>query len=391
MQPILKSSDGGKVARLLSAAACVISERPNRGTPHEGQRRNKGVPLDHASSIDTLEKSYFSKKFVGWGDNNIIEEKTDLESDQGDRVSFDLSVQLRGKPIKGDARAKGTEENLLTDEVIIDQMRHPVSAGGKMTRKRTAHDMRKVAKNRLGDYWAKYMDEMMFIYLSGARGINEDYIEDADYAGHAGNPIQAPDTQHHLMASGATKLTVVAGDKMNVAMIEAAVTRARMMRARDPSTANMVPMTISGEDHYVAVVSPYQEHDMRTATGATGWFELQKAAAGAEGSKNRIFRGGLGMINNVILHSHSSVIRFSDYGAAGNIAAARALFMGRQAAVCAYGVGKGSRFSWEEDTDDFGNEPTVCAGNIVGIKKTRFNGSDFGVMALDTAAKEPTS
>jgi N4-gp56 family major capsid protein len=343
-------------------------------------------------AVDTLEKSYFSKKFVGKGDNNIIEEKTDLESDQGDRVSFDLSVQLRGKPTQGDQRVKGKEENLkfFTDEVIIDQTRKTVSAGGRMTRKRTAHDMRKVGKNRLGDYWAKYMDELMFIYLSGARGMNEDFIEDDDFAGHGGNPIQAPDTQHLLFGGDAdSKATIVAADKMSVGLIERAVTRAKMMRARDPNTANMVPVTISGEEHYVVVMSPYQEHDMRTATGQTGWLELQKAAASAEGSKNRIFRGSLGMINNVILHSHSSVIRFDDYGAGQNVEAARALFMGRQAGVCAYGVGKGARFSWQEETDDFGNEPTVCAGTIVGIKKARFNNADFGVMALDTAATEP--
>ena len=130
-------------------------------------------------AVDVLSKSYFSKKFIGKGDNNIIEQKTELESDKGEKISFDLSVQLRGGPTQGDARVKGKEENLrfYSDEVIIDQTRKSVSAGGRMTRKRTAHDMRVVAKNRLGDYWSKYMDELMFIYLSGARGINEDYIE----------------------------------------------------------------------------------------------------------------------------------------------------------------------------------------------------------------------
>lgn len=344
-------------------------------------------------AVDTLEKSYFSKKFIGKGDNNIIEEKTDLESDQGDRVSFDLSVQLRGKPTQGDARVKGKEENLkfYTDEVIIDQTRKTVSAGGRMTRKRTAHDMRKVGKNRLGDYWSKYMDELAFIYLSGARGMNEDFIEDEDFSGHGGNPIQAPDSQHLIYGGSATsKATLAATDKMTRDVIERAVTVAKMMRARDPDTANMVPVSIAGEERYVVVMSPYQEHDMRTATGASGWLELQKAAAASEGSKNRIFRGSLGMINNVILHSHSSVIRFDDYGAGSNIEASRALFMGRQAGVCAYGVGKGARFSWQEEMEDFDNEPTVCAGTIVGFKKARFNGADFGIMAIDTAAKAPT-
>lgn len=162
-----------------------------------------------------------------------------------------------------------------------------------------------------------------------------------------------------------------------------------MMRAQDPNTANMVPVTVEGESHYVLVMSPFQEHDMRTATGASGWLELQKAAAGAEGRKSPIFKGNLGMINNVILHSHESVIRFSDYGAGANVKAARALFMGRQAGVVAYGTAGGQRFTWKEEVDDYDNEPSVAAGTIIGCKATVFNGKRFGNIAVDTAAKSP--
>lgn len=343
-------------------------------------------------SVDTLAKSYFSKKFIGKGDNNIIEQKTELESDKGEKISFDLSVQLRGTPTQGDDRVKGKEENLkfYTDEVIIDQTRKSVSAGGRMTRKRTAHDMRVVAKNRLGDYWSKYLDELMFIYLSGSRGMNEDFIEPESFTGHAGNPLQAPDNQHIVFGGdAASKATLDANDKLDRDVIEKVVTLAKMMRATDPDTANMVPVTVEGEDRYVLCMSPFQEHDLRTSTGATGWLELQKAAASAEGNKNKIFKGGLGMINNVILHCHESTIRFTDYGAGSNVHAARALFMGRQAGVLAYGTTKGQRFMWKEEMEDYDNEPTVVAGTIVGLKKTRFRNKDFGVMSIDTAARKP--
>ncbi len=342
--------------------------------------------------IDTAKKSYFTRKFVGEGENNIIQRKTELDSDAGDRISYDLSVQLRGKPTSGDKRVKGKEENLkfFTDEVAIDQLRHAVSAGGKMSRKRTVHNLRQVAKDRLSDYWAQYIDEMHFIYLSGARGINEDFLEDADYAGHASNPIQAPDTAHILFAGAATsKATLANTDVFDRTLIERAQTRARMMRATDPSTASMLPVTINGEPHFVALMSPFQEFTLRTDTGDKGWLEIQKAAAAAEGRNSPIFKGGLGMINNTVLHSHESAIRFSDYGATGNLSAARALFMARQAGVVAYGTAGGLRFTWKEEMDDYDNEPTVVAGTIIGVKKTRFNGKDFGVMALDTYAPDP--
>jgi N4-gp56 family major capsid protein len=230
---------------------------------------------------------------------------------------------------------------------------------------------------------------MHFIYLSGARGINQDYVEDVTWVGFAGNPIEAPDAGHILYGGDGTKVknTIVAGDTMSRAVIERAAVKATMMRAVDPATANMIAINIDGEQHYVCVMSPFQEHDLRISD-AGGWLDIQKAAAQAEGRNNPIFKGGLGMIDNVVLHSHESVIRFSDYGA-GTVPAARALFMGRQAAVCAYGSAGGLRFTWTEEISDHGNEPKVAAGVIMGIKKTRFNGKDFGILSIDTAAKNP--
>lgn len=340
---------------------------------------------------DLVKKSYFDRKFIGTDDNKVIQRLTDLESDAGDTIDFDLSVQLRQKPTKGDQRLEGKEEGLkfFTDTVHIDQLRHGVSAGGKMTRKRTIHNLRTIAKARLSEFWSKYIDELMFIYLSGARGINEDFFEDLGYSGHAGNPLHAPDAEHLLFGGDATgKASLDATDKMTRSVIERASVKARMMRAQNPQTANMMPVTINGEAHYVCLMTPFQEHDLRNSDQG-GWLEIQKAAAAAEGKSNPIFKGGLGMINDVVLHSHESVVRFHDYGAGGNVHAARALFMGRQAGVVAHGSSGGLRFSWSEELKDHGNEPVVASGTIIGVKKSRFNSKDFGVCAIDTAARDP--
>jgi N4-gp56 family major capsid protein len=341
--------------------------------------------------IDTTKKSYWDRKFIGDGDEYCIQRLTDLESDSGDTIDFDLSVQLRNKPTYGDNRLQGKEESLrfFSDQVKIDQMRHGVSAGGQMSRKRTVHNIRKTGKDRLSDYWSKFTDQMLFIYLSGSRGINEDFIEDTAWTGHAGNAIQAPDASHLIYGNDATsKLTVATDDIMSKIVIEKAQVQARMMSARDPSKANMMPLMINGEAHYVCVMCPFQEHQMRTSDTA-GWLEIQKAAITAEGRKNPIFQGGLGMVGNAVLHSHEWAIRFNDYGAAANLPAARALFLGRQAGVVAFGAAGGFRFSWTEEMQDHGNEPVIAAGLIAGTKKTRFNGSDFGVIAIDTYAPDP--
>lgn len=346
-----------------------------------------------ALAVDTRKKSYFEGRFIAKNDNAIIEQKTELEGEAGDTISFDLCVQMRQRPTYGDAKLDGKQENMkfYTDTVSIDQVRHAASTGGAMTRKRTIHDLRKVAKDRLGDYFARLVDEYFFMYLAGSRGINEDYIEAEGFTGFANNPLQAPDGDHQLYGgSAASKATITSTDKMSKEMIERAINKATMMQARNPKTANMVPVTNGTEKNYVCLMSPDQAYDMRTAD-ETGWLAIQKAAATAEGRNNPIFRGGLGMINGCVLHSHANVIRFNDYGIGGDLPAARALLLGRQAGVIAYGTNSGVRYGWKEEMTDFDNELAVASGFIGGIKKTRFNGGDFGVLSIDTYAKDPNA
>ena len=140
---------------------------------------------------------------------------------------------------------------------------------------------------------------------------------------------------------------------------------------------------------------PFQAYDLRRNSSAGQWIDVQKAAAAAEGStKNPMFKGGLGMYNDVILHSHRATINFSDYGAGLNVPAARGLFMGRQAGVVAFGSpGTGLRFDWAEEVEDRGNQVVITTGSIFGVKKTAFTidgtSRDFGVIAVDTAAASP--
>ena len=97
-------------------------------------------------AVETDKLTYWTK-FIGAGENNIIERKTELEEDAGDEIRFDLSMKLRGGVVTGDNVVEGTEENLTfyQDAVRIDQVRKGVSAGGRMTRKRTLHNLRRIA------------------------------------------------------------------------------------------------------------------------------------------------------------------------------------------------------------------------------------------------------
>lgn len=350
--------------------------------------------------VDASREGYFDSHFAGKGENAQapIQVLLDLSKDAGDTISYDLSMQLSQKPTYGDDRIKGKEAALkfATDTVSIDQIRFSVSCGGKMTRKRVLHDLREVARARQAEQWGRFNDEETAMYASGARGVNAEFIEDLSYAGYAGNNFAAPDTAH-LMYSGAatSKASLVAGDKMSLSSIDKAVTKAKTMGGGTTQIPRIQPMRFEGEERYVLLMSPFDEYNLRTSTTTGQWLDIQKAAAAAQGQGNPIYKGGMGMYNNVVLHSHQLVVRFADYGAGSNVAASRSLFMGKQALVRANGnTGDGLRMDWHEETDDRGNELVITSSTIRGTKKARFtvpNGNtyDVGLIAIDSAAADP--
>lgn len=335
--------------------------------------------------------AYFSR-FIGRGENNIIERKTGLEDDAGDEIRFDLSMPLRGSPVYGDNIVEGTEEALTfyQDQVRIDQVRKGASAGGRMTRKRTLHDLRKIARDRTAEYLARWIDELLFTYLSGDSALAAVNADKTFTTAFANNSITAPDSDHIQYGGVATsKASLAATDKMSAGLVERLAVKAKMMNATNVDLANVQPVTIEGEQRHVLLMSPWQAYHLRTETGDTGWTKIQQALLTAVGRNSPIFKGGLGMLANTVLHEHASVRRYSDYGA-GSVAAARALFLGRQAGVVAYGAaGGGSRMSWVEKLADADNLVNIYAGTIMGAKKTTFNSKDFGVIAVDTAAAAP--
>ena len=65
-------------------------------------------------AVDVGRKSYFSKKFMGVGEDSAmpIQMLPQLENDAGEQITFDISMQLRMQPVEGDATLDGKEEDL---------------------------------------------------------------------------------------------------------------------------------------------------------------------------------------------------------------------------------------------------------------------------------------
>lgn len=319
---------------------------------------------------------------------------TDLESDAGEQINYDLLAELRMAPVEGEDILEGKEEaqRFYTDSIYIDQARCGVNTGGRMTRKRTLHDLREKAKRQQSQWWARLMDELLFIYLSGARGINPNFLLPIGYTGRANNALSAPTSNHVLYGNDATAFNNLdASDKFDLRLIDRAKTKADAQGGGATGIPVLQPCKIDGAETFVCVMHTFQEDDLRSNTNTGQWLDIQKAAAAAEGRNNPMFKGSLGMYRGVILHSHRNVIRFNNAGAGANVEAARALFLGAQAAVVAFGSpGTNLRFDWHEETRDNGDKVVITTSSIFGIKKVTWNidgaNNDFGVFALDTAA-----
>lgn len=353
-------------------------------------------------AVDVARESYFTSKFMGKGATakTPIQQLTDLESDAGEVIHYDLVMQLRMEPVQGDSVLEGKEEDLKfhSDSVYIDQLRGGVNGGGTMSRKRTLHDIRALAKSGQSDWWARVFDELFFMYLSGARGTNADFVYPTTFSGIATNSLSAPDAEHYIAPSSVYGTSIpssfrtdadfdsTSGD-MSFALIERALAIAGNMGGGTGGTPKIRKPRFGGAaEAFVILMSPYQAYAMRKTAAASGnWLDMQKALATAVGRDAEAFKGGLGMWNGAVLHEHQAVITFDNYGASSNKPAARALLLGQQAGVVAFGsAGSGLRFGWNEETRDNGNQIVITTNTICGIKKTTFNGKDFGVIAIDT-------
>ncbi len=318
------------------------------------------------------------RELVGTSPEMPIQVIRDLERSAGDTISYDVFADIRGDAVYGDDILEGKEKDLTwyTDEVRIDQVRQGVSAGGRMSRKRTKHDLRMVARDKLVRWFARFFDEAMISYLAGTRGIGTaQWVLPVGWNGFAGNPLQPPDPNHSF--------TIDAGGNVDNNPANAtALTDLSWFDKLDTFISTMDippnPIYVDGEPCYIVVLHPKAVEQLRTNTAVNSWLEVQKFA-GERGMQNPIFRDSLGKYGRFILHKFSK-IPYQDYG--GKLVA-HCLVLGAQAGVVAFGDAGGRfSFSWYEEMDDRGNQLVVTGSAILGMKKTRFNGEDFGVVTM---------
>lgn len=136
----------------------------------------------------------------------------DLSQGAGDKVTIEAVDILGGKPIMGDRmrEGKGVSIGLSSMEARIDNTSMVVYPGGKMTQKRTVHQMRPLATAQLMGYFPRLLWQRSLVQMAGARGsqASRDWhvptTADADFAEIMVNPVLAPTYNRHLVIDGNT-------------------------------------------------------------------------------------------------------------------------------------------------------------------------------------------
>lgn len=332
-------------------------------------------------------KATYAKKFMGNDSNALCQIATDTSKGPGDRVRITLRMLLTGAGIQGDSTLEGNEEALTTytDNVFIDQLRHAVRSGGKMSEQRIPFSVREEARLGLQDWWADRIDTWFFNQLAGAT-----LQSDTRYTGN--QAATAPSTNNFYVANGTsislqssiTETTTGSASASNTFKLTHIDELVRVAKTASPQIR---PVRVGGDDMYVIFLHPYQVKDMKidaTAARVT-WYDAQKSAmSGGRVDNNPIFTGALGVYNNTIIHESTRVPQGGSSATLANTY--RAIFCGAQAACMAFGQGFGSsRMSWTEELFDYRNQLGVSAGMIGGLKKNVFNSQDFGSLVLTTS------
>lgn len=333
--------------------------------------------------------STFVGKFTGKSDTSLIQLRTELSKDAGDRITVGLRPLLTGAGIQGDNTLEGNEEALSTysDNVLIDQLRHAVRSAGKMSEQRVPFEVREEARAGLTDWWAERIETCVANQLTGNTA-----QADTRYTGN--NATVAPSSGRIMCGGGNTteaSLSATTTHAIQLTDLDRAVAQ-----AKEPSTSGYVrirPVKVDGKPYYVVFLHPYQIYQLRRdASTAGNFFDIQKAQLqGGKISDNPLMTGAEFVYNQCIVHEWNYLPTIAGTPNSGTASQfRRGVLCGAQAAVIAHGQGGDENaMSWNEELFDFGNQLGIEAGMIFGTKKTVFNSVDFGTIVLSGYAPAP--
>lgn len=342
---------------------------------------------------DSIKEQYFSRLIGEEGSYSAIIKKTETEKGAGDEVVTALVAKLRGTPITEGQKLAGREFKLqhAAHTMRINEFRHGVNVGARIEQSRVGFNLRKQGREKLTDYIKELYEEVICMAMSGARGVGDEIQHfGVDWVGYP-NAFRAPDVSHLFVGKDGKKVkaSMTADDKLELPTINALRLKAKkMLGGQADKAVKMSQVVKNGKKCFIFATMPEGVQDIRNDVGAQGWMEAQKALVTHVGKEAELFKGGAGLFNGVVIDEMETGVKFTDYGNAGTLPAARSLFMGANAGFIAHGTkgqADGMSVVLDDDTDDRGHDNIIFFEMIFGADKTQYNGMDYGQITVDHA------
>lgn len=330
---------------------------------------------------------------MGDDEDSIIHVKNELSKNKGDQVKFNLSVVLNGDGFSEGQRAQGNGEagTMYQDTILINELGHIYSPPSEYTidAQRVPWDVRDLGRRKLSEWWETRLSVSFFNHVCGYLPANSAPYG-TKYTGL--NTVRA-----HTSGSPTRRLwasTAVSADEsltsshpFTLNLIDRAIT------ASSIGDLQLRPVMVNGSKKFVCYLHPQQAEDVTTNTSTGQWFSIQQAAIqGGQITKNPIFNGALGVYKDVVLRKSQHVtlgVNSSTSASTSNVR--RAVFLGAQAAVCAYSK-KGNpaeqKMRWTEKYDDHDRLFEMGAWSVWGLSKAQFNSVDQGVITLSSYSSQ---
>jgi hypothetical protein len=270
----------------------------------------------------------------------------ELAKGPGDVVQVDCAHVVKLRPVMGDRNAVGVGASLSysSKDCLLDMATLPVSAGGKMTGKRTAHSMRLNALAQIARAAPAFRWQRALTLLAGTRGRQDgtDWVlplaSDPEFAEMMVNPVRAPSFNRHFVVNG-TALTQGGQQLASIATTDRLVLSHidELAALWDEMTIRMAPIQIPGDPAAgddpikgVLLVDPLvwdaMVTDTTTPNNVRNWQQLAiERAKYGKLNMHPLFAGAPMMWNGILIRKMNYAIRHNASDVVAHVSAANRL------------------------------------------------------------------
>lgn len=334
----------------------------------------------------------FIKKFIGTGENALIQRVTELtKTEKGEQVIMHLVADLVEDGVIGDNEREGHEEAMQSYSQVlnIDLISHGVKNKGKLAEQKTVLGFRQHGKSRLSFWLANRVDQLAFLTMSGiGYGFHNNGkarvgspFPNLSFAGD----VSAPSAKRALMWDGTS---LVASNTASIASTFVPNYKMIVDLIAYAKEHYVKPLMSGGKEYYVLFVQP---GTLAALKKDADYQRAVTAVATKQGMDSPWFTGATVTIDGAVLHEHRLVYSTkgaasgAKWGAAGAVNGTRSLLCGAQA----LGMADIGSPEWVEKLFQYDSQQGINVDKMFGLLKPKFYSiydesvEDFGIVSVD--------